>query len=65
MKQFPKNFFWGETGMGPSRKAGEASFRGGVAQIFWEKIKYLKTKVARGQANVFQKIMCDRGYPIK
>lgn len=38
LKQFPKNFYWGEMGMGPHRKAGEALLRGGVAQIFGRKL---------------------------
>jgi|GEM_PF-2063165 len=31
-KKFPEGFYWGETGMGPRRKAGAAWLRGGVAQ---------------------------------
>lgn len=38
LKKFPKNFYWGETGMGPRRKAGAVSLRGEVAQIFVKKL---------------------------
>jgi hypothetical protein len=38
-KNFPEEFYWGETGVGPRRKAGlSVGEGGGVAEIFSRKL---------------------------